>query len=519
MATGPSEKLLGRDPAARLRRTPGVQTAERAPMTPGELLRDQLVAGKYRIVRELGRGGMGVVYEARHLDLDVRVALKVVLWQHAGSSEVAQRLVEEARSAVRVRSEHAVQVLDVGQLPSGSPFLVMEYVEGESLQDRLDARGRLPLDEVIDLVGQAALGLSAAHSKKVVHRDVKPDNLLLENRGDGAPLVKVVDFGLSKRLDTGGLKLTDPAMTMGSPQYMSPEQIMSSDSVDARADVWALGVVLYEAATGSVPFPATQLPELFKKVLHDEVIAPSALVPELPPEFDAVVLGCLERDRDRRFADAGQVFDALMGIAPHGGRSSVDRSSRLQRSSHLRARRQAEYSRVVDSPLGRATVGSPQRRWPLGKAVAAACLVAGCVTAYALSTSLTAPNEAARAPNVDQESSTSSLVERVRVAAAPPTRADASQRAQLEHSNEPAEAAEPAEPTEPAPAAEATEVAELEEVATPSPSSPNTTHGKLKPRRSTATNSPASADPSGAAPVSADAKAAAWDIDTFGGRH
>ncbi len=283
-----------------------------------------VTAGKYQLVRELGRGGMGLVYEARHVDLDVPVALKLVLPEYAQSPEITQRLLEEARSAARVRNEHVVGILDVGVLGNGSPFIVMEYVEGRSLQAHLDDRKRLPLAEAVDYVSQACLAIIEAHANNVVHRDLKPDNLLLTRRSDGSPLIKVVDFGLSKRLDRQDLKLTDPSLTMGSPQYMSPEQITAAGEVDARTDIWSLGVVLYELTTGRSPFDADSVMQLFGRILQESPLDPSELEPSLPPEFDALVARCLCVDRDERFGSARELLEALMLLST--GARGADRS-------------------------------------------------------------------------------------------------------------------------------------------------------------------------------------------------
>jgi serine/threonine-protein kinase len=257
-----------------------------------------------------------------------------------------------------VRSEHAVQILDVGVLASGLPFMVMEYVEGQSLQAKLDECGKLPLRVIIDVVGQACLGLAEAHSKQVVHRDVKPDNLLLSVRPDGSTVVKVVDFGLSKRLDSRDLKLTDPTMTLGSPEYMSPEQIVASESIDARADVWSLGVILYESATGQSPFPANTVMQLFSRVLEHEASAPSRLEPSLPPEFDAIVLRCLQRDRAMRFANAAEVFDALMDVEL----TDVDRGSSPREFGSSLVRRRRAGSSGSRLPVNAALPQEPERR-------------------------------------------------------------------------------------------------------------------------------------------------------------
>jgi len=224
-----------------------------AGVRPGEIL-----AGKYRVERVLGWGGMGVVVAAHHLELDQRVALKFLSPQALASAEIVARFAREARAAVRIKSEHVARVTDVGQLDNGSPFMVMEYLDGVDLSGWLAQKGPLPAEQAVDFVLQACEALAEAHALGIVHRDLKPANLFCIRRADGNLSIKVLDFGISK-VTAPGASSSSPDMTgttviVGSPFYMSPEQMFSSRGVDARTDIWSLGVVLFELLTGALRF-------------------------------------------------------------------------------------------------------------------------------------------------------------------------------------------------------------------------------------------------------------------------
>src|SRR4030095_6916545 len=216
-----------------------------------------IVAGKYRIERTLGMGGMGVVVAARHMQLNHLVAIKFLNEKSSKNGSAAARSLREARAPAGLRSEHIARVVDVGTLDSGAPFMVMEYLEGKSLSRLIRKRAPLPVPESIGLVIQVCDALREAHANGIIHRDVKPSNLFLTKRQDGSTLLKVLDFGISKApklADEGEATLTDSYMVLGSPQYLSPEQIIDVRSVDHRTDIWALGVVMYYMLAGQRPF-------------------------------------------------------------------------------------------------------------------------------------------------------------------------------------------------------------------------------------------------------------------------
>ncbi len=292
-------------------------TATETRWQPGQVLLD-----KYRVDHVLGVGGMGSVVAATHLQLDQRVALKFVHADIAKHPEAVQRFLREARAAAQIRSEHVVRVSDVGALEDGLPYMVMEYLEGEDLDNAL-ARGLPAPEVVVEYLLQACLGLVEAHQHGIVHRDLKPANLFLSKRRDGRVTVKVLDFGISKVQQPGDSALTQTSTLMGSPLYMSPEQMTRPKEVDSRADIWALGVIAYEALTGTRPFTGEALPEICGQILALTPPPIHTLRPELPPALSAVVQRCLEKDPNARYATVSDLMAALEPFAAQAPRSRV----------------------------------------------------------------------------------------------------------------------------------------------------------------------------------------------------
>ncbi len=276
-----------------------------------------VLKGKYRIDRELGAGGMGYVLAALHLDLHERVAIKFLLPEIAGNAEVVERFLREARAALRIQGEHVARVMDIDRLDDGTPFIVMEYLEGHDLSRVRQSRTPLPIGHAVDYVVQACAALAEAHRLGIVHRDLKPANLFLTRRRDGSACVKVLDFGISKLGMDGDASVTKTNSVMGTAEYMSPEQMRSSRDVDGRADLWALGVVLYELCTAQVPFPGETITQVCARVFTELPIAPRVCRPDLPEELEAAILRCLEKNRDRRFAN---VEELVRAIAPFGAK-------------------------------------------------------------------------------------------------------------------------------------------------------------------------------------------------------
>lgn len=289
-----------------------------------------VVAEKYRIDDILGSGAMSVVVLAFHLELEQQVAIKFLHAQGLDPEQTAQRFKREARAAARIRSEHVVRVFDVGALPNGCPYIVMEHLRGNDFGQELAARGRLPVDEVTGYMLEACEALAEAHAAGVVHRDLKPENLFLADRSGGR-IVKLLDFGISKSLM--GSSLTDLALTrtatfMGSPLYMSPEQMRSSRSADARSDIWSLGAIFYEMLSGELPFKAESIPELCLAVIGTEPVPLEDLVPGLPDGLGDVVRRCLEKDREQRYGTVGELALALAPFA-QPKEDSPDRIARI----------------------------------------------------------------------------------------------------------------------------------------------------------------------------------------------
>jgi serine/threonine-protein kinase len=294
------------------------------PVKQGDVL-----AEKYLVESVLGVGGMGVVVEALHLELHESRAIKLLLPEVLEEKEAVERFLREARRSARLRSEHVVRVHDVDKLPSGAPYVVMELLQGSDLRKIIKERGRLPVGEAVHYALQACEALAEAHAAGIVHRDLKPANLFLTTRNDGTPCVKVLDFGISKGPNDGDDELTKTQAVLGSPSYMSPEQMRSARTVDARTDIWSLGVILYRLTTGELPFRAETMAALVTKVLQTTPRRPSEIVPDLPPGLDEVLLRCLERELPVRYADVGALSAALLPFAPPEARASIERIGRV----------------------------------------------------------------------------------------------------------------------------------------------------------------------------------------------
>jgi serine/threonine-protein kinase len=285
------------------------------------------IIGKLRVERVIGRGGMGTVAIATHIQLDQRVAIKIAHDEVASDPAFVERFMREARACARLRSEHVCRVSDVGQLESGAPYFVMELLEGSDLASVI-AHRPLAIEVAADYMLQVCTGLAEAHALGIVHRDLKPSNLFVTKRLDGSPLIKVLDFGIAKAPTAASeLELTRTATVLGSPRYMSPEQLRSPRDVDARADIWALGAILYEMVSGRVPFPAISITELSVMIAVD---APKPL--DVEPEFLRVVLRCLEKSADRRYPDVAALAADLVAFAPRGTRRGalIEKLSRRQ---------------------------------------------------------------------------------------------------------------------------------------------------------------------------------------------
>ncbi|HEY3500660.1 MAG TPA: serine/threonine-protein kinase, partial [Polyangiaceae bacterium] len=356
-----------------------------------------VLAGKYEVEHVLGRGGMGLVVAARHLQLHERVAIKFLLPEATAIPEVVARFAREAQAAVRIKSEHVARVTDVGALESGAPYMVMEYLEGADLSVRLERDGALPIELAVEFVLQASEAIAEAHALGIVHRDLKPANLFVVRRADGILAVKVLDFGISKMTAAGAganVALTQTAAVMGSPLYMPPEQMAATREVDARADIWALGAILYELLTARAPFGGETLPEVCMRIATEPPPPLASFRRDVPAALEAVISRCLEKDRERRYPNVAELAFALGPFAPQRARVSVDRVSRTIQAAGLSTGspsvppsaiapgsvRAVTAGTDTEAPWGRTTRRSGSRR---GALLAASLVVVAALGAVA----------------------------------------------------------------------------------------------------------------------------------------
>jgi serine/threonine-protein kinase len=303
------------------------------PFRPGDVL-----AGKFRVLRVVGAGGMGAVVEAYHTELEQHVALKVMLPEVARKSDLATRFVREARASSKLQGEHVAKVYDVGKLPTGEPYIVMEYLEGEDLANVVRTRGAQPIEHAVDWVLQACEAIGEAHTKGVIHRDLKPSNVFMAKRPDGTALVKVLDFGISKVLSDDGTNegnLTNTSAMLGSPAYMSPEQMRDAKSVDGRTDVWGLGMILYELLAGKPVFQADSVAGLIAMIASDPVRPLREHRPDIPEGLDLAVLACLAKTPAKRVQNVAELAASLEPFASLDGTASARRTVRIMRSAGM----------------------------------------------------------------------------------------------------------------------------------------------------------------------------------------
>jgi eukaryotic-like serine/threonine-protein kinase len=289
-----------------------------------------VVAGKFRLDEIVGSGGMGVVFKAWHLELEEHVALKFLLPSRAADRELRQRFALEAKAAAKLRGEHVVRVHDVGTLPGDVPYIVMEYLEGRTVGAMLRERGPLPVELACELTIQACEALAEAHARGIVHRDVKPENLVVTLGHDETPLLRMVDFGISKvalALDPGR---TNPGGTvLGTPYYMSPEQLDGVVDVDGRTDIWSLGAVLFEMLAGRKPFSGQSFASLASEILTQPPRQLRKLRFDAPEELEAIVSRCLAKRPGDRFATVAELAAALEPFAPVEARAVAERAVRI----------------------------------------------------------------------------------------------------------------------------------------------------------------------------------------------
>ena len=347
--------------------------------SPGDVVLD----GKYRVEKVIGVGGMGAVMLATHVALGQRAAFKFLLPSVAREHpEASERFVREARAVCNLRGDHVVRVVDVGRLEGGTAYILMEHLEGADLADHLAKVGPLPIETAVDLVLESCVAIAEAHAVGIVHRDLKPSNLFLAQRPDGSTILKVLDFGISKNVGPDGADvrdtLTRPGSVLGSPTYMSPEQIRGSRSVDARADVWALGVILHELLTGHPMFSGETYSAICAAVASDPATPLRCVLPGAPDALEAALLQSVEKAPDRRFASVAELARA---IAPFGGTSAGSlalRAARLLRTSDaaVEVPRPASSQGRITAPSTLSGIPAPARSRALGRVLVAPLAVA-----------------------------------------------------------------------------------------------------------------------------------------------
>ena len=332
----------------------------------------QVLGGKYRAIRVLGEGGMGTVYECEHVALHRKVAVKVLHPAQAKKKASVARFQNEAHVAGAIGHPNICEIYVMGEIEDGSPFLVMELLQGETLAERIASEGAMPFDDIIDVISQVLSGLVAAHDKGIIHRDIKPENIFLARRVGAAPIIKLLDFGVSKMLpefqtSEDALDLTRTGMVMGTPYYMSPEQARGERNLDGRVDVYACGVVLYEAIAGKRPFLAPNYNALLLAIINTNPRPLREVRPNTPPELEAIIQHAMAKNRNDRYASA-KLF--LRDLQPPAAEPSASRlpppptAEERARAQHLGGQRIRRDTGPTDPRQRRIPEAPPSRPVP-----------------------------------------------------------------------------------------------------------------------------------------------------------
>jgi serine/threonine protein kinase len=336
----------------------GTETESSDPVTDEENLVGQTLRGRYQMARQIGQGGMGAVYEAKDKNLGgKRVAVKVLLDKYAQKDQVVARLQQEARLASSIGHPNIINITDFGNTVDGRTFVVMEYLDGESLGGCLERAGALPSYRTIKIARQCASALGDAHKKGIIHRDIKPENIFLEHRGD-EDFVKVVDFGISKsvRPDSGdeSPRLTQTGMVLGTPLYMAPEQARGDESPDHRVDIYSLGVIMYEMITGEIPFKGTNYLNILTQVVSQEPPLPSEIKPEVSKDVEAVILKAMAKDPAERYQTMEELDTDLAELAAIDDGTST--AARITASRRRGRRRRGTLPKMLVWSTGLAVI-------------------------------------------------------------------------------------------------------------------------------------------------------------------
>lgn len=345
-----------------------------------------VIRGKYRITGKLGEGGMGVVFQALHVEIDARVAMKILRPEMLDDPENVARFDRESRAVSQLRGEHIARVLDVDFAESGLPFIVMELLEGRDLSSELELRSVLPADEAVDYVLQACTAMTEAHALGIIHRDLKPSNLFISDTG-GTRMVKVLDFGISKIVDDE-VRMTMTQATFGTPLYMSPEQVRSTKLVDARTDVWSLGIILYELLSGRTPFVGNATAAA-AAIVTEKPPSLKSLRADLPPGLEDVVMKALEKDPAKRWQDVASFARALKPFAPDapisGGRlAAVQREAESNRAIKVAPARPEDATVVNPARTAERNRARRSRAAAMRRSIAAGAGVAVALVGVAL---------------------------------------------------------------------------------------------------------------------------------------